>query len=126
MPGRAMQSPSGGSGTPSAVEARADAAPSPWTALEDHLESTKRSILAEIRTYPPPIAACDQQFNHLLEQRDRIARELSRLASMRRHGLTAASDTEALLAFINGADCIAPDLKADLLQQLHQRLSEPA
>jgi hypothetical protein len=109
----------------SATEPRADAAPSPWTALEEHLESARRSILAEIRNYPPPIAACDQQFNYLLEQRDQIARELSRLASIRRDN-SRDTDVEALLEFINASDCIGGELKAHLVQLLHQRLDEPA
>jgi hypothetical protein len=119
-----MQSPPGGTPLPSAVEPMAETAAAPWAALEQHLESARRSILAEIRSYPPPIAACDQQFNYLLEQRDRIARELSRLAAARRQD--ASVDTAALLEFVNGSDCIALELKADLLQRLHQRLGEPA
>lgn len=50
--------------------------------LRDQLEQAKRAILQEIRNYPRPIAGCDQQFNYLLEERDRIADELSRLASV--------------------------------------------
>jgi hypothetical protein len=71
---------------PSAPQSRAGAPPvcAPWTELENHLKKARRSILAQIRNYPPPIAACDQQFNYLLEQRDRIAGALSRLASVRR------------------------------------------
>jgi hypothetical protein len=113
---------------PSAAEsrARAEAARSPWTELEDHLENARRSILAEIRSYPPPIAACDQQFNYLLEQRDRIAGELSRLASIRRNHSTRETDLEALVDFINASDCIAHELKAHLVQLLNQGLGEPA
>jgi hypothetical protein len=97
---------------------RAEAARSPWTELEDHLESARRSILAEIRNYPPPIAACDQQFNYLLEQRDRIAGELSRLASICRENSARETDVKALTDFINASDCIAHELKAHLVQLL--------
>jgi hypothetical protein len=31
---------------------------------------------AEIRSYPTPIPRCDAQFNHLMEERDRIVRAL--------------------------------------------------
>ena len=119
MPGR--------SGMPSAAESsiRPEAAHSPWAELEDHLENARRSILAEIRNYPPPIAACDQQFNYLLEQRDRIAGELNRLASLRWDDSTRESDVGALIGFINASDCIAHELKADLLQLLDERLGEP-
>ena len=104
---------------------KAKAARSPWAEIEDHLEDARRSILAEIRSYPPPIAACDQQFNYLLEQRDRIAGELGRLAAMRRDSSTGEPDLEALLDFINASDCIAHDLKTHLVPLLHQRLGEP-
>jgi hypothetical protein len=102
------------------------AAPLPWTELEDHLEDARKSILAEIRSYPPPIAACDQQFNYLLEQRERVAGELSRLSSMRRNASTAKTDAEALLEFINASDCIAHELRARLVQLLSQRFGELA
>ncbi len=37
-------------------------------------------LYEEIKSYPPPIAACDEQFDDLLERRDRVARELARLS----------------------------------------------
>ena len=33
----------------------------------------------EINNYPSPIAGCDQQFNHLLEQRANIRKQLKEL-----------------------------------------------
>ena len=44
-----------------------------------HLEAEKRRIDEEIKNYPRPIAACDLQFNHLLEERARLAGELDRM-----------------------------------------------
>jgi hypothetical protein len=127
MTGRATCTPSGGSGMQSAAESsvRAEVARSPWTELEHHLENTRRSILAEIRNYPPPIAACDQQFNYLLEQRDRIAGELSRLASIRRDNSTKKTDVKAVIDFITASDCIPHELKEHLIQLLNHRLGEP-
>jgi hypothetical protein len=110
-----MQSPAETRESPEAV---------PWAKLEDHLEGARSAILAEIRNYPPPIAACDQQFNYLLEQRDRIADEQSRLASIRRDSLNRESDLRALIDFIEASNCIAPELKARLLPLLNQRLGE--
>jgi hypothetical protein len=106
----------------SSAEARESAEAVPWAELEDHLEGARSAILAEIRNYPPPIAACDQQFNYLLEQRDRIADEQSRLASTRLDSLTGESDVEAFVGFIKTSDCIAPELKARLMHLLDQRL----
>lgn len=126
MPGRAIGTPLGGSGMPSPAESSvgAEAARLLWTELEDHLENVRRSILAEIRNYPPPIAACDQQFNYLLEQRDRIAGELSRLAALRRDNSARKTDVEALADFINASDCIAQEVKRHLLRLSDERLGQ--
>ncbi|MEE8556569.1 MAG: hypothetical protein V3T14_01640 [Myxococcota bacterium] len=42
------------------------------------LEEERDRILEQIRAYPPPIPACDEHFNHLLERRDQIERDLAR------------------------------------------------
>ena len=47
----------------------------------DQLENEKRRISDEITNYPTPIAGCDAQFNFLLEEQARVARELARLRS---------------------------------------------
>jgi hypothetical protein len=47
-----------------------------------YLESEKRCIVAEIRSYPPPIPACDVQFNYLLDERTRIFQELGRVEAL--------------------------------------------
>jgi hypothetical protein len=50
--------------------------------LDDHvklLEAERRRLYDEIRNYPTPIAGCDQQFNYLLEQQQRIVAELNRI-----------------------------------------------
>ena len=44
----------------------------------ERLAQIKGDILVQIRNYPPPIPACDAQFNHLLERRDAITEELAR------------------------------------------------
>jgi hypothetical protein len=36
-------------------------------------------IKGEIRHYPTPIAHCDEQFNFLLSERDRLSKELNKL-----------------------------------------------
>jgi hypothetical protein len=47
--------------------------------LRDFLSGAKRAIDEEIGAYPTPIPRCDAQFNHLYEQRSRIARTLDRV-----------------------------------------------
>ena len=41
------------------------------SALED-LRLAQSALVAEIKNYPTPIAGCDVQFNHLLEQKARV------------------------------------------------------
>ena len=43
------------------------------------LEEEKRRLDAEIRAYPTPIPRCDAQFNHLFEERERIAKLLDEI-----------------------------------------------
>jgi hypothetical protein len=50
--------------------------------IRDHLRHRKELIDAEIRNYPTPISRCDAQFNHLLEERARLFRELDRLGAI--------------------------------------------
>ena len=43
------------------------------------LKSARAALQDEINSYPRPIAGCDAQFNHLLEQRDKVASALALL-----------------------------------------------
>jgi hypothetical protein len=43
------------------------------------LEAHRQRLYDEIRSYPTPIAGCDQQFNYLLEEQARVIAELRRL-----------------------------------------------
>jgi len=38
-----------------------------------------QSIKEEIKHYPTPIAGCDEQFNFLLSERDRLTQELKEI-----------------------------------------------
>ncbi len=42
---------------------------SEWDVLRFRLTQLREAVAAEIRAYPPPIPACDAQYNHLLERR---------------------------------------------------------
>jgi hypothetical protein len=53
-----------------------------WKEVRSDLARAKRAIDDEIRGYPTPIPRCDAQFNHLHEQRGRLARELDRIAAL--------------------------------------------
>ena len=43
------------------------------------LRQVLATLEAEIRAYPTPIPRCDAQFNHLMEERDRIRRLLEEI-----------------------------------------------
>lgn len=47
--------------------------------LRSQLQIKKQLLQAEISSYPPPIPACDAQFNYLLELRSNLFRDLGRL-----------------------------------------------
>jgi hypothetical protein len=51
----------------------------PLTLARDALRLAQRNVLAEIGSYPRPVAGCDAQFNHLLDIRGRIGRALAAL-----------------------------------------------
>ncbi|MEM7333727.1 MAG: hypothetical protein AAF490_16690 [Chloroflexota bacterium] len=55
-----------------------------WQALHALLKEKKKAVQDEILHYPPPIPACDQQFNHLLEQRAQLSQALRQLSEQRR------------------------------------------
>ena len=57
--------------------------------LTDRLES----IYEQIKHYPTPIAGSDEQFNYLLSERNRLAKELSELR--RSAGLGLGGSTES-------------------------------
>ena len=65
---------------------------SDWAALRVEIEALLDEALAEIRVYPPPIPACDAQFNHLLELREGLPRELSRLEGRARQNGAKVAD----------------------------------
>jgi len=46
------------------------------------LDEAVKSLDVEISNYPTPIAGCDQQFNHLLEERRRVNNALDALSEV--------------------------------------------
>jgi hypothetical protein len=66
-----------------------------WAALRRRLQALAREVGEEIHAYPRPIAACDAQFNHLLELRRALPGELARLDAAARD---PASSVEAFIA----------------------------
>ena len=77
-----------------------------WNKIRTQLENQKAYIYQEIGHYPPPIAACDQQFNYLLEEQKRILGELARLKEAENDSLTAADPIQVLNDFIQSSPYI--------------------
>ena len=50
-------------------------------ALRGELTLIRQKLTDEIRSYPTPIAGCDEQFNHLLCERRRVIAALGALAA---------------------------------------------
>ncbi len=72
-----------------------------WRAVRDGLEARRRELRERINAYPPPIPACDAQFNHLLAQRQALAGELRALDALR-PVLTTRGEA-ALAAFLRAS-----------------------
>jgi hypothetical protein len=53
-----------------------------WEKIRGHLEDNRHRVREEIKNYPRPVPACDQQFNHLLEERAGISQELAWTAEL--------------------------------------------
>jgi hypothetical protein len=82
-----------------------------WTALQDHLLDLRKAVQDEIRTYPTPIAGCDQQFNYLLATRDRLAAESSGIQQA-----LARGDCARAAEIVRSSEHIHEDIKASVAE----------
>jgi hypothetical protein len=91
------------------------------TELRTLLLRFKRSVDAEIAAYPTPIPRCDAQFNHLYEERSRLASLLGQLDAA-----LGCDDDEAIAGVI--ADfAIAPAARDDeAADRLRARIAREA
>ncbi len=71
---------------------------SDWDALRARLARMQAAVAAEINAYPPPIPACDAQFDHLLERREALSAALARLDAARKDGAGPAQSLHAELS----------------------------
>ncbi len=69
--------------SPDAITRKTGAAESGRKPGRAQLQAELEHVQAEIRKYPLPIPACDAYFNHLLEERGRIADEIARLDAIK-------------------------------------------
>ena len=65
---------------------------SEWELLELNLKALRQGVARRIADYPPPIPACDEQFNYLIEQRRLLIAELARCRSAARDGTSSVEE----------------------------------
>ena len=100
--------------------AEADWAAPVRAAIRDHLNRVKAPINRAIRDTPPPIPACDARFNHLLEKRSAIVRDLNRLDSLQSRGFEPRREAVAIEEFLRSS----PFIDDDAAQRLRAKLEE--
>jgi hypothetical protein len=92
--------------------------------IRGHLQHKREQITTEIRNYPPPIPACDAQFNYLLEQRARIEQALSQLDALQKEGPAHHARIDVLDEFIQSSEYIPDEVKQTVRIFLNRALSQ--
>jgi hypothetical protein len=90
--------------------------------IQNHLEKEKQRIFDEILHYPPPIPACDIQFNFLLEERSNITQELRRVREISERGASDFEQLKSLRKFVESSQYFDNVLTARLMSDLEQVL----
>ena len=93
--------------------------------IRAYLRSERDRIFEEIRAYPTPIPRCDAQFNHLIEKRERLVRELARLETVATSSTVAGDGTARIEAFIDSSDYLDAAAKLRLKSALSEGLVRP-
>ena len=88
-----------------------------WQSIRGHLESKKNQIAEEILYYPPPIPACDAQFNFLLAERARVSDALAQLDGLVHEALPTRDE---LVAFVSSL----PELDETTVEMLYAAVAE--
>ena len=83
-------------------------------AIQAQLEAARNSISRELKSIPPPVPACDVNFNRLLEDRASIVDDLQRLAKLR----SASVQDIDLLGFVRACAWLDAETKARIEQAL--------
>lgn len=91
-----------------------------WQEIKTTLELKKSQINDEIMGYPPPIPACDVQFNFLLEERSKITQELRRVHEILEEGTSEPDRISLLREFVKSCKYFDEALKVELLSDLEK------
>ena len=106
---------------PPSARRRADPRASMQQQIRIILEQERQRVAEEIQNYPPPIPACDAQFNHLLEQRAHLSHALARLGGAQPISVVGCRElVEALLA---ANDLIGADAEREIRACLNKTLA---
>ena len=105
---------------PHPVHRKAEIAEFVWKQIRIVLEKERDRIYQEIRGYPPPISACDEQFNYLLEQRAQVSRELARMNEATRTPLPLMACSKLLDELVASSDLIAGETEQKLRSYLRE------
>jgi hypothetical protein len=85
------------------------------------LLATKRfGISGEIRKYPPPIPACDQHFNYMLEERARISDDMNRVVKLFTAKQARKDCIESIEEFVRSSPDLDDDAKRGIRSRLHR------
>jgi hypothetical protein len=71
-----------------------------WQEIKNRIKQKKDAVFEEIVNYPPPIPACDVQFNFLLAERARLSQELKRVKDLSQKPLSQRAQLQAIEAYI--------------------------
>lgn len=78
----------------------------------------------EIHDYPPPIPACDADFNSMLEERARISDELGRFAGLDSAPLTARDYADRIDRFAVSSLCVDQGTRQEIRALLKKALAK--
>lgn len=85
------------------------------------LEARRIAISRELATIPPPVPACDVDFNRLLEDRGRVADDLLALDRL----LASGAGEYEIAAFCGSSEFLSDALKRELASLLPGSVRSP-
>ena len=88
-----------------------------WKDIRNHLDRERVRIFEEVRNYPTPIPNCDQDFNHLLEERSRMSQELDRMDALSKESIARGS-RELVDEFIRSSAFIDDEVRKAIRSRL--------
>lgn len=85
-----------------------------WKTIYAHLEQEMQRVRGEIQTYPAPIPACDAQFNHLLDEREALSSELTRVRELMARGGDSQDSSSVVDSFLNTSEHLDETAKKEI------------